>query len=261
MRGRAARRGVGERHFERNVQRAGGDVGDDHGLPRRDVAIELERKALAIGERDWLVLALALAVRDTELLERVPGLVPQPVGVDASQPRAFTFGLILDVRLRELRIHGLRETIRLRPRPRIGFDVQVILTGLLVGEHGDEAQRAPDLREGPAHGVEDLGIAELFAGEVRHTFALLHEAEQRRAVEVAGHAHDVVDEVSVEARRRRDDDVVVDALAHAVQRERAGSPRSQRSRSMNSKKCVSSVGRPAPARRPRVIVARNSLAM
>ena len=75
----------------------------------------------------------------------------------------------------------------------------------------------------------DVVLRQLLAGEVGEVGALAQELDQRRPVVEAGHAHQVVDVVAVQAVGRRQQDEVRLALAHLVGRQdgrlRAVAPR------------------------------------
>ena len=79
---------------------------------------------------------------------------------------------------------------------------------MLVGHHHEEAGRQPMVGADLGDGLNRLGLVELLAGEAGHALALLHEAQQRRAVEKAAHLDQVVDEIAVQARDCREQDVV-----------------------------------------------------
>ena len=59
------------------------------------------------------------------------------------------------------------------------------------------------------NGIDDLSFVQLFAGEACDALALLHEPQERRVGKKSRHLDEIVHEVAVQARCRRDQHVIL----------------------------------------------------
>ena len=175
-------------------------------------------KILAVLENGWLELRFALPRQHARRPVRFGGTTPETYDGQRLQSATGAFGVILDVPFFEVSIHGCGERQAVEAST-IHFDEQLVSAVLLVRDHQKKGRLETQRSRTLLHRRNRLRLVELLAGQIGHALPLLDEAQERRFVEAPFHAEKVVHEVTVQARRRGDDDVILASLLQLIERE------------------------------------------